>query len=638
MDEKTREIMGLPYNSMVSYWQHYWKHCIDKLSDKDNVSFMVVGPKLLFEDLIIELQRQGLSNQDNISYFKRHISRLDKSDSVLNSLCHPIIACLLRRLGDKVNQESCILLSQSILNTISEKGYFSLLLDWLAETVDNSSNNSYDSREKINEITHLIIADFVAKGYGINEIRRFSTDIPGVAITIGGIVESAPIEFEGIKQSDFPSRKEYYEAVSKLIKNRTIYQCVEVLKYYYYKTPQKAYVIVRLIGLKGQINDNIGDINIYSPKIKKYITNDHSITEIETLTEDRNYVNAAIPIDFVSIEQAKINAKAKLEEVLDILMLTYRTKTPIKIATNKFAVVSNGQEISMSLSNKGNDPQMASRDEMMRYLESLDLANVRKEDFKYIADKHNILEKRQGEMGRRLKNAAHWYAKASAIDKEEDVLLYSWFAIEGLLNVNSNTQMEMVDNSKNTNKLVVIQEFIESLICKSYFYSYFRDTYNYYLYLTNQRDNYFDLTQNVISEAGLNLNIGDQYRDNDFFKSVPVLMNSINDDIARDELADMHNFYQDINGLKEMGRQIKDDLLMIYRLRNMIVHNADISCVNITFYARVAKYFAQRVVSYVIDHMSGDKSIEEIVLGAKLDYQVFQENFDKELKSFKCNS
>lgn len=102
MDDIIREIMGLPYKNIYSYWQHYWNHCIDKLTDKDNVSFKIVGPRMLLVDLIDELEGHGLSNRDNIFFFSKHISELDKADEVFHSLCHPSVACLLQRLSNKV--------------------------------------------------------------------------------------------------------------------------------------------------------------------------------------------------------------------------------------------------------------------------------------------------------------------------------------------------------------------------------------------------------------------------------------------------------------------------------------------------------------------------------------------------------
>ena len=630
--------MGLPYKNLLSYWQHYWSHCLEKLADKDNVSFKMLGPRMLMQDIIDEIEGHGLSNPDNIDYFKRQIGELDKKDEVFRYLCHPMVACLLQRLGGKTNRDSSILLCKKILNRLAVKRYFTLLVDWLAEAIDNTAESNYESRKKINEITHLVISEFIAEGFVPDEIKRYATDIPGVAIAEGGVVLVAPTEFDSLKAADFESEEEYYKAVYERIKNRNAHQSLEVLKYYYYITPREAFFIVRLNGLKGQIDDHIGDINIYSPKVKRYIKDGHSLSKVEEVTEDRDSVNAAIPIDFTSIEQAKVYARAKLEEVLDIMTLTYRTQAPITIATNRYSVVADGEEISMSVSVKGNDPQLFDRDEMMRYFDALDLTELEGDGFKFLTDKHEVVEMGQGVLRRRLKNAARWYSKAIAADKEVDVLLYSWFAIEGLLKVGNQTQTEMADKNKDVNSLNVIQEFVTSIICKSYFQSYLRETYRIFLYHTNLNgmyNNYYDLKDDVIDKAGLNLKAGDHYKDGAFLSAVTDLTACINDDIVRDELAEMQAFYQSDEGIKAKAIHIKDDLLMIYRLRNMIVHNAALSSVNISFYAREAIYIAQRVIRYVIDHIGGNKTIEEIVLGAKLDYQVFMQNFDEELNKLK---
>ncbi len=632
MEAHIREILGLPYKNIYSYWQHYWRHCIDELTDKDNISFRIVGPRMLLKDLLEELEGHGLSNQENISYFKVQIGQLDKDDFVFHSLCHPMTACLLQRLSGKVNKDSSILLCRKILNTLVVKRYFTHIVDWLAKTIEETSENNIDSRKKINYVTHLVIAEYIAEGFVLDELKQYSTDIPGLAIAEGGIVMAAPPEYESFKQSDYPSVAEYYETISDWIKKRDIYKCLDVLKYHYYDTPKSAYFIVRLNGLKGQIDDYIGDINIYSPKKKRYITGEYSLSDIESIVQGRDYVNAAIPIDFSSIERAKETAKNKLEEVLDLLMLTYRTKVPVTVATNLYAVVADGNEISMSVSNRGNDPTMASRDEMMRYLDALDLNDVKGEGFKFLTSKHEVLEFGQNGLKIRLKNAAHWYTKAIAAEKDVDVLLYSWFAIEGLLRVDGKTQAEMAENSNDANSLKVVQEFVSSILSKHYFYGYLREMYVDFLYKTNQCNNYYDVRGDVFSRAGLNLKTGDHYRDNDFLNELAAIIDCINDDIVRDKLSVMQSFYQNDSGIREYARRIRNDLLMIYRLRNMIVHNAALSCVNISFFAREAKYFALQVIWYVIEKAGKDKSIEDIVLGAKLDYQVFLANFDEELK------
>lgn len=59
MDEHLRNIMGLPYKNLYVYWQHYWSSCLDTLTDNDNVSFKIVGPRMLLMDLIDRRARDG---------------------------------------------------------------------------------------------------------------------------------------------------------------------------------------------------------------------------------------------------------------------------------------------------------------------------------------------------------------------------------------------------------------------------------------------------------------------------------------------------------------------------------------------------------------------------------------------------
>lgn len=639
MDEHIRKILGVPFKNLFSYWQHYWDHCIEALTDKENVSFKIIGPRMLVQDLLDELEGHGLANRDNIEYFKKRLSCLDKTDEVFHSLCHPITTCLLQRLNDKGNRDSSILLCKKILTVLVEKKYFMHLVDWLARIIDETTVSDYDSRKKIRGITHLVIAAFSAEGFAFDEIKSYATDVPGVAIQESGCVISAPTEFGTLKLSDYSSEEEYYEAVGEYIKNRTVYQCLDVLKYYYYDLPPRdAYFIVRLNGLKGQVDDYIGDINFYSPKKKKYITGEFSVSQVELVPEGRERVNAAIPIQYKSFGQAKAIAVAKLEEALDLITLSYRTQVPVTMATNIFAIVVDGNEVGSSFSVRGNDPQMVSRDEMMSYLDALDLTDVKKDGFKFLSEKHQVLEIVPEVLKRRLKNATRWYAKASAAEKSEDVLLYSWYAIEGLLKVGSQTQSEVLENPKDISSIKVIQEVLCSIICKNYFHNYLRRVYRYYLYATDRNNNFYDFTENVISKASLNLKPGDHLCDADFLNAIPEMMDCINNDIAKDELAELQEFYRNSDGIERKALQVKEDVLMIYRLRNMIVHNAAISCENISFYAQEAKFMAQSVIRYVTDHAEAESTIDAIVVGARLEYQVFMQSIDEELEKIKTVS
>ena len=117
-------------------------------------------------------------------------------------------------------------------------------MDWLVEIIDTTTESSYESRKRINEIAHLVIAEFVAEGFVLEELKKYSTDIPGVAIAVGGVVMAAPTEFLGLKAADYASEEEYYEALSERIKNRTTQECLDVLKEHYYATPRDSWLLI----------------------------------------------------------------------------------------------------------------------------------------------------------------------------------------------------------------------------------------------------------------------------------------------------------------------------------------------------------------------------------------------------------
>ena len=115
MNDIVRKIKGLPYKNIYVYWQHYWEYCIDALTDKDNLSFKIVGPRMLLVDLVDELEGHGMSNQDNMAFFRTRLFDLEKSDEAFHRLCHPIVVNLFKMMSNKENVDSCIILCKKAI-------------------------------------------------------------------------------------------------------------------------------------------------------------------------------------------------------------------------------------------------------------------------------------------------------------------------------------------------------------------------------------------------------------------------------------------------------------------------------------------------------------------------------------------
>lgn len=78
--------------------------------------------------------------------------------------------------------------------------------------------------------------------------------------------------------------------------------------------------------------------------------------------------------------------------------------------------------------------------------------------------------------------------------------------------------------------------------------------------MTIENDNYCDISSDVMSKAALDLKDGDYYRDGNFLNAILDMIKCINDDIAKDELAELREFFQNENGLKIKASILREGL------------------------------------------------------------------------------
>ena len=57
--------------------------------------------------------------------------------------------------------------------------------------------------------------------------------------------------------------REYHKVIKEYLENKTIYQEINIVRKYYKINPKQYIVLIRLEGIKGDIDTYIDDINIY---------------------------------------------------------------------------------------------------------------------------------------------------------------------------------------------------------------------------------------------------------------------------------------------------------------------------------------------------------------------------------------
>lgn len=471
----------------------------------------------------------------------------------------------------------------------------------------------------------------MAKGYDLEDIQSLPTVIPNVVMAEGGNVIFAENNYKELDRGDFEDNESYYDAVSERIERLTVKERLEPLYSYFHREEEDVIALIRLSNIKGKIEFQIGNICVYSPILKKYIKEDAHLSKIENVDERYFYLNAAIPIKHLSFHSSKNRAKEKICKVLDLLALGLNGAKPIGIMENELVLVKNGREIGQSDSVIGNDPRYAERQQEYSYWESLD-ANEYLDDFRWIA-KHfgNLNEVKNVQ----VYNSMHWFYKATQADKLTDVLLFSWFSLESLLKIDEKLRCLLLYQNKGLKGVLpIIQEIVCAVFAKYTFYHKIWHVYENLVRSYTSNDNYYDIPESIAQQAALDLLGGDKYRLHDFVNHFDKVIECVNDEVEKDRLLEVLEFYKNRSPMEDYLNNLRCDLLMICRLRNMIVHNALITSVNMKNYAQKARYISGVILRHFMSQLKKNPKASnfdvmvEIVASGK----VFLESYEIELK------
>lgn len=647
MNDSIRKILGVPVKTPIEYWDKYWRHFTEKIGKKDNYEFTLDSPRFLIDNIISEIEYENLMRKENTKLFRAQLSEWDKKDAVFNKLFHNKIALLQQKWDEFFRQEknqkkenrntycAYILSLCKQINTDINKGtYFDGLLEQLVNTINDAQTLDYDTKKEINKYTELIISEFIANGFDIDDIKSIQHDIPDIIRIEGGTVYIAPNTYKGLSIEDYDNKESYHKAIEVYIENRTIEERISILRDYYYIEPKDCFVLFRLIGIKGDTNCLINDINIYAPHLKQYIAETPTLSKIEQTTSDRKYINAAIPVKHKMLRSSVAYARQRLEHVLDLLSLSYNTSAPIKYSDRDVSVVENGRYMGGDNLTIGDETISSKHQEFVGYMESLDVSPF-ENDLAEIDERFTFINKNPTYDTLKLTTAAHWYQKGMYVQNPEDKLLFHWIAIESLLKTDTTVGVKITGNDE-SKLLQIVQKIAASILVKRFFHNSCFHTYIDINYQTQLYDNYLDVPDDVIAKASLNMKAGDKVHINKFFNHIKDIEENINDEILKTELHELDSFYKNKDGIINKEQEIFNDIVLIYRLRNLIAHNAVYPQYLIDLYANKAQNISGSIIRFLIEkYRTSNRGLDEIFIDISSKYDDFILNIDNEILTLK---
>ena len=202
----------------------------------------------------------------------------------------------------------------------------------------------------IRQLSQNLIVEFLHKEYSLKTIKNFRPNIfDKYSIADGHLITKFPhtCDWNAFMKDEVFDKKAFHQAVFAEIDHVGVPDRIDKLEYYFFKKPEDNYFIFEVEGIKGEVDVNVGDVNFYSPNIKRYLKReterDYEI--FYNKNNARKHINVAVKIPMVDPEGAKRFAKEKINKALDLLRVYYDPKASFEIMPSNLIVDNDGRNI-----------------------------------------------------------------------------------------------------------------------------------------------------------------------------------------------------------------------------------------------------------------------------------------------------
>jgi len=632
-------------NNKIKYWVDLWEDLIENF-DNDSYGLNLVNPNLLLMDIIDEIRFNRLKNSRNSEFFLTQMGKMLKLDPIIKKSFKSDFTLIIRELESKHPPEYLLQLCEDVSELFREGLYFNQSCDFLKDILINPMWNQ-DDEENISLISQNLMVEFILIGCGLNRIKNLPSNLFDKYTTIGVeddelLITKFPLKLspDDFQDGEDLNKNDYNEAIKNEIKSLSISDRIERLKFYYDEQPSEGYAILKVEGLIGNVDLKIGNVNFYKPKIENYVdkteTNDFNVNKLKYFGNEisSSFINAAVKIKYRDLESAELLAVKSIDKSLDVLRCYVHSEVPFKIDSDNLIIVDeNGKEVGGKHSSE-NMPQ--TKDIYYFNMEKFEVSLS--DDDHYFTNIEQMLsdnKTKKSFLADKLINSLHWYRKAFESNNLEDKLLNYWIVIENLVTLDSKIGNLFLPSNKNENKFSLVEELVPPIELIDFIgriskdlHRYLTDLNEYFEINSEDTRHLLELPQENIDACFLQPHIDVIKVDmKEFIKNIPPLINLVPNKIIKDKIVFADKFYSDnefaYQKIIERLYQTKHDLLLIYRYRNLIVHNARFDSTILPYYIEKAERFAGNILRTILYEfvMDNTKTHEKILLSKKVKIQ-----------------
>jgi hypothetical protein len=616
----------------IEFWINMWESFIKNFLKKPSFGLNLYNPHILIEDIISEIEDNSFKNSDNKKYFYSKLNYYIENDPVIKKDLSSMFQIARRNFEPNKSNYLLEILKQIKLS-FSNGFYFEKCLDLLIYLLTNNNEITEDFIKESNYLSQVMIIEFVKRKYSLEDIVNFPKQIfEGYEYEEDGrLVTNFP---HGLDPNDYDTidnktEPKFYEDVKQIMDSLTNFKRLKALLNLFNKKTRKVYYIFVVEGLKGSDNIDIAGVTFYSLDKKRYTeipeNPDFDEENLQMIKkESYKFLQAAVEVDYLTSKSSLLIALSKLETALDLISCFYSVQTPLVVNSSNYLVVEDNKCINWF---SGTDK----REKIHKHIDSIDV-----KDLNIYLD--IILEKDiqwndfNDKSVRKIKNAIHWHRKAQESNNDEDKLLNYWISIENLF---TESNLSEILNKSKSEKINIIKEVISSNQIFNFIYGYGWDLFfHYYNQFQNLfQSHYLSMPDELIERANFNKKNEDVINLKEFINCIGEIKLYETNPFLFEQLRQIEAFYNNAKEAKTIIEnqieQIQNDLLMIYRFRNLIVHNAHFDNTLLKYYVWKINQFSNNFLKSIIKNLDKEKTLEDIIFSI----QTKKEHFFNEIDS-----
>ena len=623
-------------SEQVKYWVDTWEDLIDNFH-KNSYGLELFNVHFLIKNILEEIEYHNLKSDENRKHFIKMIQHVMDKDPSLNEELKVYLSAIKEALEKR--KKSIISTTCSImLDKLSKGYYFDIILYRLIDIVLRKHPKSNDD-DKIKTLTQYLILEMIYKGYTLPTIRNFARNLFSKYTEERDIViTNFP---HGLNGDDYKTNPEdwkpYHDAIKDKINKLSVEDRLKSLSHYYNQQPEELRYIFHVKGITGNIDINIGDVNIYSTTVKKYLEKAHMPEREYFLNKpDIPTINATALVNSLDIASSIVDATERVEKAIDFMRSYFTSASDIRISKTYSVIDADGHDRAVGYSASDHrsdiDALMLDNGVFTQGIDEKILTKVQAFLFKKNEDLSGIEKK--------INYSFHWLRKADESSSLEDKLLNYWIVIENLMNYDTNKAdiLEVKDSSIIANR---IKEILPVILAPHLIYRVGWDLFHYLRDLIHKTENgikALNLPSTLITKCDLHYDEGMKSLKN-LIGNIDELMANVTNKVVLEKLNKVKSFYQhketrnsDIN---KFINNTKEELLMVYRERNKIVHNAHYETRILPYFNEKAKNYALFLTHNIVEEYSENKfdNLEEYITTKYVRANIFIDKLKVDLVS-----